>query len=694
MRTSVDDRLLPVDESSPLLCSLSSPLPDNPVASSSSATNHAQVPTHPTNRAQVPTSSDDCVPTTETSVSSACVRSACVSSVACGGEREPGLANEEGGTLWGTKVAGTSSSLPQLSAPGRAKVVPGRQVSLLTGRVISPVAPRGDSGLTSAAPRASSGQTAAHRAARGRHTTQALNNVLGTIQHGGRQLLLVANTAAHTQRVNQTPTSLHPHTPPHLADSLPNSSSVPALRSQASTPLATVSTKPGTVTILQSFPQSVSQAAPIPPRSTCVALADSPRVVAVQQTSLVHARLTESAAAQSLLSNPASLAVSPSFEKMSAVGVTKHGKGVRAVPGVAINRSLRTDEERRLGQYEILNAWKNNPEKFSRVPSKSRKVCRSTDVIDGDVDHLPSLHLPDYLDVQSLTRAAVKLHPLLRPGVNRLTHPYCAESPDQWSSWPVGKQRAAEWHRACFTLRYLRECLGGRPHYQGEPLLSTRQLVVWCRRHGFSPCLTQATRGDTEATRGDTEEGVEGVVEGRVSQLLPPTLALSSQLLPPTFTLSSTLEKELRVTDRRTNDSQGGGDDQEIVDITEFTVETGLTARRGAAGGEHGQVTGSCESLSHGARFVTDLLRKRGLKLGPVELEAGLVTLTSADMIYRVAVEFAADLLREAAGVSATRFSRVLSVEDVHSALSSLPTAAFCRSSYLGKEADSDGISR
>lgn len=47
-----------------------------------------------------------------------------------------------------------------------------------------------------------------------------------------------------------------------------------------------------------------------------------------------------------------------------------------------------------------------------------------------------------------------------------------------------------QWHRACFVLKYLRTLLEKSGQFRGEHLMTTRQLVHWCRHHAFSPCVT------------------------------------------------------------------------------------------------------------------------------------------------------------------------------------------------------------
>ncbi|XP_014245651.1 YEATS domain-containing protein 2 isoform X2 [Cimex lectularius] len=63
----------------------------------------------------------------------------------------------------------------------------------------------------------------------------------------------------------------------------------------------------------------------------------------------------------------------------------------------------------------------------------------------------------------------------------RTVHPYCAPSRAAFLSWPLGKQRAAEWMRAKIISRLLKKaCPSCQPW-------STVQVLDWCRLMGFTP---------------------------------------------------------------------------------------------------------------------------------------------------------------------------------------------------------------
>uniref|UniRef100_A0A2C9M171 YEATS domain-containing protein 2 n=1 Tax=Biomphalaria glabrata TaxID=6526 RepID=A0A2C9M171_BIOGL len=355
--------------------------------------------------------------------------------------------------------------------------------------------------------------------------------------------------------------------------------------------------------------------------------------------------------------------------KMSAIGITKHGS--QRASGIKQEHKLLTEEERKKGQYEILKAWKENPELYERNSIKSKKIIlASKDRLEGEAEIIPNLVIEDYTSMSALLKEAVKLHPLIQEHVNKLTHPYCAQSLEQWLSWPVGKQRACEWHRACFINKYLKKCLNNQTEFKGEQLKTTRNLVKWCRLHAFSPIahFNSSTNLVQQAHNNIEAELIAGDFESICSS----------------FTPLSDFNKELST-------FKVNGDTHDIeLDI--ITIEQKSSKCRIKKEVEDADISGAALQYlppSEGAEFVYDELRKRGLKLETTELEPGIYSCIVMDMLYKAMVEFASDIIREASSVlSQTKRTSdpVLSRQIVHLTLTQLPEAGFCCDKFLGKE--------
>eukprot|EP00794_Sanderia_malayensis_P016162 gene16162-17785_t len=86
----------------------------------------------------------------------------------------------------------------------------------------------------------------------------------------------------------------------------------------------------------------------------------------------------------------------------------------------------------------------------------------------------------DEVTLRALTRN-VHNFPLLRESEDPNRQPYCAGSFEQYKSWSHSKRRAAEWQRALDLKRAL---LKNDSFFEE---MTTKQLMIWCRRHGHTP---------------------------------------------------------------------------------------------------------------------------------------------------------------------------------------------------------------
>lgn len=77
-----------------------------------------------------------------------------------------------------------------------------------------------------------------------------------------------------------------------------------------------------------------------------------------------------------------------SFPKMSAIGMTKHGRSSSYMPVMSKNVRATTDEERKKNQYEVLMAWKRN----RHLQEKTKTAIKvDKDIIEGEADVIPEL---------------------------------------------------------------------------------------------------------------------------------------------------------------------------------------------------------------------------------------------------------------------------------------------------------------
>ncbi|KAI9553776.1 hypothetical protein GHT06_019040 [Daphnia sinensis] len=93
--------------------------------------------------------------------------------------------------------------------------------------------------------------------------------------------------------------------------------------------------------------------------------------------------------------------------------------------------------------------------------------------------------------VRVLARNLILVSPKAEDPVYRSLHPYTSPSLEVFVSWNVGKRRSAEWTRAKLIRRTLLKC----SFTSGENVWTTKVIMNWCRRQGYSPmcCWSQTS---------------------------------------------------------------------------------------------------------------------------------------------------------------------------------------------------------
>ncbi|XP_011297531.1 YEATS domain-containing protein 2 [Fopius arisanus] len=107
-------------------------------------------------------------------------------------------------------------------------------------------------------------------------------------------------------------------------------------------------------------------------------------------------------------------------------------------------------------------------------------------------------------DVEGVMRYIIKRIPIVSshsgdPEYRRL-HPYVCSSDEEFLGFNPGKQRALEWYRA----KEVRGLLRRRGF--GEELWTIKEIMVWCRLHGFTPVRGGGGKSEKMVDVGEGEE--------------------------------------------------------------------------------------------------------------------------------------------------------------------------------------------
>lgn len=144
-----------------------------------------------------------------------------------------------------------------------------------------------------------------------------------------------------------------------------------------------------------------------------------------------------------------------------------------------------------VNQSEILQPMINNKVNGNHVNGDSGKVINGKNNVktlnraqyfNGILESLENIEIKE---TEALIRFIAKRIPLvtelaLDPDYRKI-HPYAVEDEEEFLSYNTGKQRAIELYRAKMIRSILRKKISE------EQVWSLKELMIWCRYHGFTP---------------------------------------------------------------------------------------------------------------------------------------------------------------------------------------------------------------
>lgn len=326
-------------------------------------------------------------------------------------------------------------------------------------------------------------------------------------------------------------------------------------------------------------------------------------------------------------------------------------------------------------------------------------------------ERLDAIRLSECRDLRSALFAVATHFPLVGVSADEKLScfPYAATDSATFFSWPLPKQRASEWMRACDvrrTLERLLECQQPSwfaPSSAGSSpgLPSRRGIVLLCRRFGFTPL-----HSDVDSKPEEVElSGAEPCEHNSYSE---PT-----ELIARLADAASAVEEGVR---------DGSCDGEEEVDIdgvdseeqpddasrpddacASASSEQGAGTSTSAAAMPHSSPEKSLLRkakvhlpLSPVAAFVREAAAEVGIHLTGCELEPRIDVPVVEEMMVSACKNFATALLRSAvdAAFKRTRPDRTpsaVTLEDTYQGILHLPECSFLTNENLGIETTREG---
>ncbi|XP_074859714.1 YEATS domain-containing protein 2 isoform X3 [Carettochelys insculpta] len=273
-----------------------------------------------------------------------------------------------------------------------------------------------------------------------------------------------------------------------------------------------------------------------------------------------------------------------------------------------------------------------------------------------NIDHLEN--------VQQLLTAVVKKVPLIAEKSEDVSS-FRASSVEQYYSWNIGKRRAAEWQRAMTVRKVLQEILEKHPRFHNISPLKTKQVVQWCRCHGYTP-------PDPEALRTE-EDSIEDVLTQIDSEPeCPSSYTSGEELCCKLEELQQFLKQE--------------PENEEEVDILSCTEPLKINIKKEQE--EKQEEMKFYLASMPGSEFVRDMAQEIGISFQPVELHKNIYASVIEDMVLKATEQLVNDILRQALAVGYqtaphNRIPREITVMNIHQAICNIPYLDFLTNKHM-----------
>ncbi|XP_073530583.1 YEATS domain-containing protein 2 isoform X2 [Phyllobates terribilis] len=348
------------------------------------------------------------------------------------------------------------------------------------------------------------------------------------------------------------------------------------------------------------------------------------------------------------------LAAAPNTSQVKLVGTSR--SGTLSVPVLTSRATLSPVPNTAL-------TVKSDPDSSNALPYHTGSTSvKFEDNMASESSSVKTEHLQNF---KQLLTATVKKIPLIGERDEDGSNPFCARSLDQYYSWNIGKRRASEWQRAIAMKRKLQEILEKQAKFGNFAPLKTKEIVHWCRNHGYTP--------PDPATATDERESFEDVLTRIDNEAaLPSSYSSPNALCRKMEELEKVLQKEKEV--------------EEDVDILSTEVELKPQMKKEK---EEGEDVKFYLTPSLSCKFIRDTAQEIGVSLQPVEVYKNVYASPVEEMMLKATQQFVSDLLRDALAMgyqmtSRKRAPREISVANIHQAICNIPLFDFLTNRHLG----------
>lgn len=295
--------------------------------------------------------------------------------------------------------------------------------------------------------------------------------------------------------------------------------------------------------------------------------------------------------------------------------------------------------------------------------------------------------------IDQLVKYVAEQAPLIDPTRVQNELPFCATSLEHYHSWSLPKRRAMEWQRAVFMRNKVIRLKSKVQCLRKVPMWSKKKIVVWCRRHGFTPPEPGARTLPTGKCVFCGVVKCPGTVktagkQGQKTGCLRNYLSQTGVLQHTTFSIPDELTQRLT----KLQSMRRGCTNADDIEIDIIALGDPSQSLKVKTEGEEVQQLKCFMPPSEGARYVTETAEKIGVHFKPVQVGEDTYSPVIQEMIYAATRQFLSDALRSALAKSFgdredLRLPDEILPSHVHQAVASIPPFDFLTNSHIGVSA-------
>lgn len=274
--------------------------------------------------------------------------------------------------------------------------------------------------------------------------------------------------------------------------------------------------------------------------------------------------------------------------------------------------------------------------------------------------------------------------PLISSKKNVVSHPFSAQTVEEYLAWNVGKRRAAEWQRAAKICAQLEKCVEG-------PIITKKGVMIWCRRFAHTPQENMVINETVEYCKicgklieQDTNENLD---TRKGSSCSSEECSKVAQVELSSLTPVDEILKEIEEKEKLLNEMQSQKDNEDDADVD----VVGCVDTKKPRPSTVSSIAKFTIPLTAEEQWVKNVCNDIGISLRPVTIQDVEVNAVER-ILLKLSIKFAESILRKASSLNTRDDSslepKLVVPAHIYQAIGCLSLCDFLGNSYFGNASE------